>query len=79
MCFHANSPSKALRELEEELHTELVPGTEVMTDTARHHFIRGARNDTVLVPQPTDSPHDPLASPDQPRLANLAFERFANP
>ncbi|KAI9708245.1 MAG: hypothetical protein M1820_004199 [Bogoriella megaspora] len=52
--------ANALRELEEELHTELVPGTEVMTDTAKHHFIHGTHNDTVLVPQPTSNPHDPL-------------------
>ncbi|CAK3758407.1 MFS general substrate transporter [Lecanosticta acicola] len=45
-------------ELERELHVEIVPGTEVMTDLASHHFVKARSH--VLVPQPSDNPHDPL-------------------
>ncbi|KAF2689817.1 MFS general substrate transporter [Lentithecium fluviatile CBS 122367] len=50
---------KTARELEAELHTEILPGTEVMTDVGSHHFVKGAHH-TVLVPQPSADPHDPL-------------------
>lgn len=48
-----------LRELEAELHTEILPGTEIMTDVGTHHFVKG-QGRTVLVPQPSSDPHDPL-------------------
>ena len=48
-----------LRQLEQELHVEILPGTEVMADTGSHHFVKGSHRD-VLVPQPSDDPHDPL-------------------
>jgi len=44
--------------LEEELHVEILPGTEIMTDVGSHHFVKGGK--TVLVPQPSDDPSDPL-------------------
>ena len=47
------------RQLEAELHTEILPGTEVMTDVGEHHFVKGAHRQ-VLVPQPSDDPNDPL-------------------
>lgn len=47
-----------LRRIEEELHTEILPGTEVMTDVGSHHFVKGSSG--VLVPQPTADPSDPL-------------------
>lgn len=47
------------RQLEEELHTEILPGTEVMTDVGSHHFVKGTHRE-VLVPQPSDDPDDPL-------------------
>jgi hypothetical protein len=47
------------RELEAELHTEILPGTEVMADVGSHHFVKGAHRQ-VLVPQPSDDPNDPL-------------------
>lgn len=50
--------SQELHELEQELHVEILPGTEVMTDVGSHHFVKGRSH--VLVPQPSDSPHDPL-------------------
>lgn len=52
-----------LHQLEEELHTQIVPGTEIMTDVGSHHFVKSsATSDRVLVPQPSDNPHDPLVS-----------------
>lgn len=32
-----------------------------MTDVGSHHFVKSS--DRVLVPQPSDDPHDPLVSP----------------
>ena len=47
--------------LEEELHVEILPGTEIMKDVGTKHFVHSATNrDRVLVPQPSDDPHDPL-------------------
>jgi hypothetical protein len=52
---------QVLHELEVELHVDLIPGTEVMTDVGSHHFVKSAgSSDQVLVPQPSDDPHDPL-------------------
>ena len=45
-------------QLEDELHTAIYPGTEVMTDVGSVHFLKGSRE--VLVPQPSADPHDPL-------------------
>ncbi|KAL8795615.1 MAG: hypothetical protein Q9195_001853 [Heterodermia aff. obscurata] len=56
-----NYDEKTLRQLEEELNVTIVPGTEVMTDVGSHHFVKSsAASDRVLVPQPSDDPHDPL-------------------
>lgn len=47
--------------LEQELHVEILPGTEIMKDVDIKHFVHSAINsDRVLVPQPSDDPHDPL-------------------
>ena len=55
------SPSQERHELEEELHIELLPGTEVMADIGSHHFIKSTgKAHKVLVPQPSDNEHDPL-------------------
>ncbi|TAQ90917.1 hypothetical protein B7494_g814 [Chlorociboria aeruginascens] len=57
-----NLDERALRELEVELHTEIYPGTEIMTDVGTHHFVKSsAGGHSVLVPQPSDDEHDPLA------------------
>lgn len=45
-------------EIEEELHYEILPGTEIMRDVGVHHFVKGKKN--VLVPQPSQDKHDPL-------------------
>ncbi|KAF3038409.1 hypothetical protein E8E11_006127 [Didymella keratinophila] len=47
------------RQLEQELHVEILPGTEIMADVGSHHFVKGSHKD-VLVPQPSDDPNDPL-------------------
>ena len=50
-----------LHQLEEELNVKIVPGTEVMVDVGTHHFVKDAKgSDRVLVPQPSNDPHDPL-------------------
>ena len=49
-----------LEQIEQELHVEILPGTEVMADVGSHHFVKGGSH--VLVPQPSTDPHDPLAS-----------------
>ena len=43
-----------------ELHTEILPGTEIMADVGNTHFVKGSTSETVLVPQPSDDPDDPL-------------------
>lgn len=52
---------KQLRQLEEELQIEILPGTEIMADFGSHHFVKqtGSKG-PVLVPQPSNNPHDPL-------------------
>ncbi|CAK7199367.1 hypothetical protein SEUCBS139899_002045 [Sporothrix eucalyptigena] len=48
-------------QIQEELHVEIVPGTEIMTDVGNHHFVKSeGHNHGVLVPQPSQDPHDPL-------------------
>lgn len=52
---------QAVREVEQELHTEIYPGTEIMTDVGTHHFVKSSGGGhSVLVPQPSDDEHDPL-------------------
>ncbi|KAL1638620.1 hypothetical protein SLS58_008738 [Diplodia intermedia] len=52
---------KDLHEIEDELHVEILPGTEIMRDVGSHHFVKsGDTTHRVLVPQPTDDKHDPL-------------------
>ena len=50
-----------IHEIEQELHIEILPGTEIMADVGSHHFVKsGDKSHRVLVPQPSDNPHDPL-------------------
>ncbi|PGH13510.1 hypothetical protein AJ79_03641 [Helicocarpus griseus UAMH5409] len=52
---------EALKSIENELGIKIYPGTEVMTDVGRHHFVKSSgKSDRVLVPQPSNDPHDPL-------------------
>ncbi|KAJ5083039.1 hypothetical protein N7532_012082 [Penicillium argentinense] len=47
--------------IEEELGTTIYPGTEIMADVGTHHFVKSsAKSNRVLVPQPSQDPHDPL-------------------
>lgn len=49
--------------MEQELGTQIYPGTEIMRDVGSHHFVHSsAQSELVLVPQPSNSPHDPLVS-----------------
>lgn len=51
---------RTVQELEEVLQTKIYPGTEIMKDVGSHHFVKGKGNSDVLIPQPSDDPHDPL-------------------
>ncbi|KID62131.1 uncharacterized protein G6M90_00g051480 [Metarhizium brunneum] len=45
----------------DDLRIDIIPGTEIMADIGKHHFVKS--NDSshrVLVPQPSESPNDPL-------------------
>ncbi|KAJ5308607.1 hypothetical protein PENANT_c044G04527 [Penicillium antarcticum] len=56
-----NYDERALHQLEEELGTVIYPGTEIMADVGTHHFVKSSStSDRVLVPQPSQDPHDPL-------------------
>jgi hypothetical protein len=58
-----NLDGSALQEIEDSLQTKIYPGTEVMVDVGNHHFVKSNRKKgsaPVLVPQPSNDPHDPL-------------------
>ncbi|KAL8709446.1 MAG: hypothetical protein Q9220_005829 [cf. Caloplaca sp. 1 TL-2023] len=56
-----NHDESTLRQLEQELNVRIVPGTEIMVDVGNHHFVKSSHApDRVLVPQPSNDPHDPL-------------------
>jgi MFS family permease len=57
-CDTLTKSTQELHQLENELHTEILPGTEIMTDVGSHHFVKSGAG--VLVPQPSADPHDPL-------------------
>ena len=46
--------------IDDELGEKIYPGTEVMADVGSHHFVKSGKSDRVLVPQPSQDPHDPL-------------------
>ncbi|KAK7417639.1 hypothetical protein QQX98_004460 [Neonectria punicea] len=47
-------------QIHDELHIEVIPGTEIMADVGKHHFIKSEHSHRVLVPQPSQHPDDPL-------------------
>ncbi|KPM44156.1 hypothetical protein AK830_g2360 [Neonectria ditissima] len=50
-----------LEQIQNELDIEIIPGTEIMTDVGSHHFVKSEdKSHRVLVPQPSNDPHDPL-------------------
>ncbi|KAJ5912173.1 uncharacterized protein N7473_001476 [Penicillium subrubescens] len=56
-----NNDEATLRQLEDELHVKIYPGTEIMTDVGSHHFVRqSGASSNVLVPQPSQNQNDPL-------------------
>ncbi|KAM0645657.1 hypothetical protein ACHAQF_000606, partial [Verticillium nonalfalfae] len=55
-----DSEKKTREEIQDELHIEVVPGTEVMADVLKHELIKSEHSSVVLVPQPSQDPHDPL-------------------
>ncbi|OQE43519.1 hypothetical protein PENCOP_c003G01897 [Penicillium coprophilum] len=56
-----NYDEGTLHQIERELGTVIYPGTEIMTDVGSHHFVKASsESDRVLVPQPSQDPHDPL-------------------
>ncbi|KAI1325202.1 serine/threonine kinase 16 [Xylariaceae sp. FL0255] len=56
-----NYGERELRQIEQELQVEILPGTEVMTDVGGQHFVKtSGKSQQVLVPQPSADPHDPL-------------------
>lgn len=48
---------------EDGLPTDVVPGTEIMTDVGSHRYIKSERRHNVLIPQPSKDAHDPLVRP----------------
>lgn len=58
----ANTEQQARLAVEQELHVEMLPGTELLEDIGNLHRIHdhNAANSTVLVPQPSSFPNDPL-------------------
>ncbi|KAJ5538897.1 Major facilitator superfamily domain general substrate transporter [Penicillium frequentans] len=56
-----NYDEGVLHQIEEELGTTILPGTEIMADVGSHHFVKASsKSSRVLVPQPSQDPHDPL-------------------
>lgn len=58
----SNTPENVRQKIEQELHSELLPGTELMTEVAGVHLVHAhnAPNAVALVPQPSFDPSDPL-------------------
>lgn len=49
------------RQVEEKLGTKIYPGTEIMADfDSLHSMVSPTQSNPVLVPQPSQDPHDPL-------------------
>ncbi|KAM0543456.1 hypothetical protein ACHAPJ_012320 [Fusarium lateritium] len=46
--------------VQDDLHIEVLPGTEIMTDIGKHHHVKAKQSHQVLVPQPSQDPQDPL-------------------
>ncbi|KAH1273370.1 hypothetical protein KXW98_007321 [Aspergillus fumigatus] len=53
-----NHDEATIHQIEQQLNTKIYPGTEIMADVGSVHFVKSS--DRVLVPQPSQSPHDPL-------------------
>lgn len=62
---------QTLQRLQQEMHTDIYPGTEIMTDVGSHHFIKGRGHKYVLVPQPSDMEDDPLVRLKKPHIGRV--------
>ncbi|KAF4977233.1 hypothetical protein FZEAL_6216 [Fusarium zealandicum] len=51
---------QGLESVQDELHIEVLPGTEIMRDIGKEKFVKTKQSDQVLIPQPSQDPHDPL-------------------
>lgn len=62
--IHPHSSPTQMERVVSPVHTEMVPGTKIMTDVQGSRFIHAhnSASSTVLVPQPTEDIHDPLVS-----------------
>ncbi|OIW24795.1 MFS general substrate transporter [Coniochaeta ligniaria NRRL 30616] len=61
MAAELRLPAEELQQIQNEIHMEIIPGTEIMADVGSHHFVKSeGRSHHVLVPQPSADPHDPL-------------------
>ena len=69
---------QSLRDLEHDVPTEILPGTEIMGDIGDYHLTKRGRNNTVLVPQPSNDPNDPLVSRSSHRRTVRTFLRTDN-
>jgi hypothetical protein len=59
--MNTNLDEQTGRDLEQEMQTEIYPGTEIMVDDRNHRFVKASgRDHSVLVPQPSDAANDPL-------------------
>lgn len=65
-----------VQEVRDELHIDLVPGTEIMTDLKNMHFVSEGKKHTVLVPQPSNDPNDPLNWNKKWKLALILGQAF---
>ncbi|KAI7970320.1 hypothetical protein EIK77_005461 [Talaromyces pinophilus] len=69
-----------LHQLEEELDTNIYPGTEVMTDVGSRHFVKSSGTSSrVLVPQPSSDPCDPLNWSPKWKVAAIGCTTFMVP
>lgn len=58
-------------EVTERFHTELIPGTEVLTKTelSAEGLVESGKQGIILVPQPHNDIHDPLVCFNSPLIA----------
>lgn len=66
------------QEVRDELNIDIVPGTEIMTDLKNMHFAADGNKHTVLVPQPSNDPNDPLNWNKKWKLAIVLGQAFVS-
>ena len=50
-----NYDESTLQQLEDELHTKIYPGTEIMSDVGSHHFVKAGDDLAIVVHFATDT------------------------